>query len=62
MPYPDALIYLVKCSQIDPAIDNPAPVPLWDKVREAKNCTYVNYSKVLSILLHLYSNKAMYIQ
>ena len=62
MPYPDALIYLVKCSQIDSAIDDPALVPLWDKVREAENCTYVNYSKDPSILLHLKSKKAMYVR
>ena len=59
IPYPDALIYLIKCSQIDAAIDNPAPVPLWDKMHEAENCAYVNYSKLPSIFLHLYSNKAM---
>ena len=43
-------------------INQPAPLPLWDQVRQAVYCPYVNYPKLSSILPHLPFNKAMYVR
>jgi len=59
--YTDPLIYLVKCFQIDTAIENPVQIALWDKVSQAENCPCLNHSNLPSILLHLDGNKAMYV-
>jgi len=61
-PYSASLIYFVEPSQINMAINQPAPVPLRDQVRQAVNCPYVNYRKLSSILPHLHCTKAMYVR
>jgi len=60
--YSDSLIYFVERYQIHPAINQPAPFPLRDQVRQAVNCPDVNYRKPSSILPHLHCNKAMYVR
>jgi len=62
-PVSDFLIYFVAGSQINPAINQPAPFRLGDKPKmlQAEDCPYVNYHKLASILPHLYWNKAIYV-
>ena len=60
-PVSDFLLYFIERSKINPAINQPAPFPLGDKVCQAMNCPYLHYCKLSSILPHLHCNKGMYI-